>query len=477
MDEKKYYLDLLKSDPEKFISEVQKGTKDPDLVEKYTQEYKEFKRDLRDGQVDSIQKDKNLDSGSVVKMVKIYINHAQNIVETLSTFMVGKPLTLKPSEDNRLHKLLKQQWRVNRLDSKLLKATQIKMSETQVALNFYISEASETSTLNKILTTLKLKKQPRQIKVNILDNANGVMTPVWNTRGDDMLMFMWSYELKTNGKTVKHVEVWDEANMYSIDDSTGSMTIMGSPKHGFDKIPIVYDSQDEPQWYSVKSPIDRHEVALSKLGDANDYSGHPIMVSEGDVTAMPAKNSSGKHINIPIKVDGEGNAIKGKVSFLEAKNAPESNKLEIEKLEDIIAYGSGVPNLSLEKLKELGNVAEKTVKLMFLATEIKTELKRAELRTMVERCINVMMSGVVTSTNTTLKSESETLYYDIQFNSILPSDIAEKVGMVNTAITGGFMSTETGVEIIDMTDDPEEELARIRTRAEPKTGDVIETPE
>lgn len=468
-EELKLILDSINSDPEKAIAEIRKKTKSVDDIEKYTKEYKEFERNQRESQVDSIQLDKSRADGKTSKMVKIYINHAQNIVETLAAFVIGKPVNLVPSVDNNLSILLRNLWRVNRIDSKILQSTMIRMSETQVAMNFYIKDIEPTSLINKVLVNIGLKTQAKEIKAKVLNNKTGVMTPYFDATGD-MILFMWQYEVKVGTATVKKIQIWTDTNIIYIDNATGGkFAITQNIPHGFDRIPIVYDSQDEPQWYPVRTPIDRHEVAMSKLGDSNDYSGHPILVTEGEVKSMPLKEESGKHFNIPIEVDEDGNETRGKVSFLEAKTAPESNKLEIDKLEDIIAYGSGVANLSLERLKSLGNVAEKTVKLMFLGTEIKAELQRDKTRTFIERCLNIMLSGITKTTNIALSKEGELLYYDIHFNSILPSDIGERVKMVSEAVSSGLMSKQTGVTIIDLTEDAKSELEQIKAE---KTEDT-----
>ncbi|EJL66303.1 phage portal protein [Flavobacterium sp. CF136] len=452
-------LELLKSDPKKAIETIRsQSTKKSDDIDKYIKEYRDFDRNQREGQLEKIQMDKNLDAGKVSKMVKIYINHAQNIVETLAAFVIGKPVTLIPSEDNNLAKLVKQIWRVNRIDSKILDSTIIKFSQTQVAMQFYIVDAGESSILSKILAFFSIKAGVKEIKVKVLDNTKGTMTPYFDTKGD-MLLFMWEYKMKEGDKEINNVQIWNTDNMLHLKD----LVPFSYLPHGFDRIPIVYDSQDEPLWYTVKSPIDRHEVALSKLGDANDYSGHPILVTEGVVENMPLKSESGKHFNIPIKLGGDDGktVIKGSVSFLEAKTAPESNKLELDKLEDTIAYGSGIPNLSLEKLKSLGNVAEKTVKLMFLATDIKASLKQSYTRTFVERCLNIIISGVTKTTNTSMANEGKGLYYDIQFNSILPSDIAETVTYLKDAVEGKFVSQKTAIGLIDLVDDHDAEVLQI----------------
>jgi SPP1 family phage portal protein len=452
-------LELLKSDPEKAIAAIKaQAVKKATDIENYVKEYKDFNRDQREGQLEKIQLDKTIDAGKVARMVKIYINHAQNIVETLAAFVIGKPITLIPSEENDLAKLIKQIWRVNRIDSKLLDATIIKFSQTQVAMQFYIVDAGETSLLSKVLVKLGMKAAAKEIKAQVLDNTKGTMTPYFDATGD-MLLFMWEFKAKENDKEVSNVQIWNTTNMMHFKDNVEFSNL----PHGFDRIPIVYDAQDEPLWYTVKSPIDRHEVALSKLGDSNDYSGHPILVTEGVVDNLPLKEESGKHFNIPIKLGGDDGktVIKGDVRFLEAKTAPESNKLELDKLEDTIAYGSGVPNLSLEKLKSLGNVAEKTVKLMFIATDIKAALKQSSTRTFIERCLNIIISGVTKTTNTTMAGEGKSLYYDVQFNSILPSDIAETVTYLKTAVEGKFVSQKTAIGLIDLADDHDEELAQI----------------
>ena len=452
-------LELLKSDPAKAIEAIKaQSIKKTTDIENYVKEYKEFDRNQREGQLEKIQIDKSIEGNKFSKMVKIYINHCQNIVETLAAFVIGKPVTLIPSEENDLAKLIKQIWRVNRIDSKLLEATIIKFSQTQVAIQFYIVDTGETSLLNKVLEFLKIKTSAKEIKAKTLDNTKGTMTPYFDNTGD-MLLFMWEYKAKEGDKEVLNVQIWNDTNMIHFKDSVQFSNL----PHGFDRIPIVYDSQDEPLWYTVKSPIDRHEVALSKLGDANDYSGHPILVTEGDDISMPAKSESGKHFNIPIKLGGDDGktVIKGDVRFLEAKTAPESNKLELDKLEDAIAYGSGVPNLSLEKLKSLGNVAEKTVKLMFLATDIKASLKQSATRTFIERCLNIIISGVTKTTNTGMAAYGKALYYDIQFNSILPSDIAETVTYLSNAVAGKFVSQKTAIGLIDLADDHDAEIAQI----------------
>ena len=220
-------------------------------------------------------------------------------------------------------------------------------------------------------------------------------------------------------------------------------------------------SQEHPDWFIVETMIDRLEVAVSKLGAANDYSGHPMLVIEGEVTNAPDKDEDGKAWLIPIVKDDDGKEIKGSVSFLEAATSPESNKLEIETLEKFIYNVSSTPNLSLDNLKGIGTSGV-ALELLFLDPILKAKFNEGENRTMIERIINIMISGIVNTTNTNLKTDASALYFDIQFNSILPNDLKKATDIVTAAVNSGVMSKKTAVEYLGMNEDTEQELVLIQ---------------
>ncbi len=475
MEEELLLLAGLASEPDKVIATIRATSKDAAEIKKYQDEFKKHDRTIRPTQVGNIQKDKNVGEGEkakTVKAVKTPINFAKKIVTTASAFEVGKPVTLIPSEDNTLSKLITQLWKVNRLDSIIQKLIQLKKSETQGAIQFYINDLEPTSVLNKILVKIGLKAQAKEIKVKLLDNTTGVMTPYFNASGS-MILFMWQYQNKnTEGKTINNVEIWDKKNFHYLNDSSGKMSyVEGAKVHGFDRIPIVYASQDEPEWFSVKEMIDRLETSLSKLGASNDYTAYPLLQIFGEVTSFPEKDESGKVLVFPIKIDEESQKpIHGKAEFLTAESAVESNKLELETLESLIYSISQTPNLSFDNVKGISGISGIALKLMFLDAIIKASMNEGENRTMIERIINVLISGVVNTTNTALSKEGAVLYYETQFNSILPDDLKELVEIASSAISAGIMSKKTGVGIISMTPDNNEELAEIERDLQKKAA-------
>ena len=168
---------------------------------------------------------------------------------------------------------------------------------------------------------------------------------------------MWKYKASQNGKEFNIIEIWDELNYHKLSDQTGDLVYEGPKAHGFDRIPIVYVSQEQPEWFEVKELIDRYETTLSKLGNSNDYTAYPILLIHGDIKTLPNKDDNGKIINLPMKKDDSGNWIKGGAEFLVSSNSAESSKLEFDNLKELIYSISHTPDLSFDNVKGLGSVS------------------------------------------------------------------------------------------------------------------------
>src|SRR5690606_19846145 len=177
--------------------------------------------------------------------------------------------------------------------------------------------------------------------------------------------------------------------------------------------------------------------------------------------SMPDRNDDGKTLRFPMKEvdDASGKTIHGDAEFLTANNAAETVKLELEKLYSLIHSMSSTPDIAFENLKGLGAMSGVALKLMFLDAIIKAKMNEGENRTMVERCLNIIASGIKNTVETKLSKQS--LLVSVQFNSILPSDLKEAVEIATSAVNGGVMSKETAVDFLDMVEDKEGELERI----------------
>jgi SPP1 family phage portal protein len=451
-------LDLLLAGPiDKAIKVLTSKKKDNELIAKYIKEFKNQDRTIRQSQVGNIQKDKQVGKGEnskTVKAIRSIVPYQKKIVTTSAAFEVGSPVTLIPNDITDLSTEVLRLWEDNRIDDKIQKAKIIQKSQTECAFQFYIKDTLDIE-----------NKAVKDIKAKVLSNDEGMMAPYFDASGD-MIAFTWSFSSKNSeDKTIKNVWIWTDTLCYKCSDQSGTFALDENLPHGFDKIPIVYIAQEFPEWHEVESLIDRYETGLSKLGASNDYSGYPLLKLYGEVQSMPDRNDDGKTLKFPMKeIDNEsGKTIHGDAEFLTNSNAPESVKLEMETLENLIYSLSSTPNLSFDNMKgSIGNISGVALKLLFLDSIIKSKMNEGDNRTMMQRIIKIFISGVATTTNTKLSSKIKDTIIKIQFNSILPDDLKEAVDIVSAAKNAGVMSVKTAVEYLDMTENSEEEITLIK---------------
>jgi SPP1 family phage portal protein len=441
--------------------------KDREVIESYRNEFKELDREQRDTQIGKIQKDKFIGTNGnkkKVSAVRVPVAFANKIVNTSVGFEFGKPVTLTPSEENKLSEQLLLDWKNCRVDHKLQLAKVAQKQETQSALLFYFKDLQPGTFINKLIGA----NSKRNVRCRVLDFDSGEFYPYFDETGD-MVYFIHIFKKKSlddmgiQEKHTNHVWIYDTEKVHKLVQTGTKWDLEASDNHGFKKIPVVYMSQDKPEHYLVQDAIDRIEVAVSKLGASNDYSGHPILFIEGEVMGLPDKNADGKAMKTKVEYEDGKKVSGGDAKFLTHDNAPDSVKLEIEKLEDYIYSMTSTPNISFSNLKSVGNVSGKALELMFLDTKLKKLLNEGQNRTDVERCINVLISGIITTTKASYSSLAEKLVFDIEFGEVLPNSFDELVQTVAQAVESGIMSKEKAVELLGVADDLEEELSKINS--------------
>jgi SPP1 family phage portal protein len=455
-------LKLLRgSEPHKAINLLISEELNPFDIDNFRAEHDDLKRDLRRSQVGRIQKDKTV-KGRPVNAVKIPVPFQNRIVTTSTAFEVGEPITLVPEvldtgkPKNDLTKEIDRLWKVNRLDNKLQKLIKLKKSETQSAILFYTQKTTAESRSNRLRGT----DSSREIKSKVLENKNGRMAPYYDPFGD-MVAFTWSFDTTVNGKTLSNVWVYTDTKVFKMDNRSGKASLVSEDRHGFTKIPVVYFEQDNPEWFVAQPMIDRIEVAMSKLGASNDYSGHPILMLYGEVEGAPDKDEDGKALRFNMIRDEADKMHHGDAKFLTHDEAPESVRMELDRLEKYIYTMTSTPDISFDNIKGLGDVSGVAIRLMFLDAIMKAKLNEGDNRTAVERMVNVMVSGVTTTTKTGLKEQARDTIFGVQFNSILPDDLRDSVETYSLAVQTGIMSVESAVETLDLSPDAERELANI----------------
>lgn len=462
-------IQLITENPSEAISKLLANQKTASEIDALRAEFVEMKRDIRTTQVGLKQKDSYTGEGEerrLVTKVRIPIAFQNDIVEKSVAFEIGNPPGIYADEQNDLSDEVDNVITGSRIHQKMMKALVLTKSELQSALLFYIENIKENKKKNFFARIFR-SDQEKEIKCKILKNEDGIMAPYFDSMGD-MKAFTWQFKTGLEGDNQQeHTWVYTEDYCYKFISGTIGWQLETKEKHGFDKIPVVYMEQDQPEWFRVIDMIDRYEVAVSRHGDANDYSGHPILKIFGQVDGAPSKDDEGKAFTMAMEKDEDGKVEKmGDVDFLTYAQAPESVDLEFKTLERLIHNISSTPDLSFDNLKGLGNVAGVALRLMFLDAEIKANTKNESInRTNYQRVIAIIVSGILTTTGKGLKKHENETRFQINFNSIIPDDVKTTVETLTGAVSGKIMSIRTAVKELNRVEDVDEEVENIKNES------------
>ncbi len=444
-------LELIKSD----INKAYKSFVPKKDVEKHALEYKNDRK-VRDTQVGNRQ-DK-VTKNEVVKTSKIPIPFQRKIVKSGASFLFGSHVKLVANDSNDAMSALTKIWNDIRMDAILLKFAKTVKSETEATIIFY--------PVNK-------EGQDIKIKARLIDNSKGKVYPIFDEYGD-MVAFGWEYEKTVGDKKTKFLHIWtdDAYYVYETDSSNWKLSVDGNKPNLFGKIPVVYMSQEQPEWWEVQDLIDRFENSFSKFADTNDYFASPMYKAKGGVSSMPKKDDTGKMVKLDVIETDKGNIIEADLDVISWDRAPEALKLEFETTMELIFGLSDTTYLTFEKAKGLGAVSGVAMRLMFFGSILKAKWDEGDYQTAISRVINILKAGISNITESKFKSQLEDLEIDIKFTSVLPENIKEVIEILTEA-TGGkaVMSQKTAVSHNPLVEDNEAEMESIEE--ELKSANIV----
>ena len=440
--------------------------------EEYVEEYK-GKRDRRDKSVD-MREDKTVDVFSetetdekgnpkkittkLVPVAKVKTNIPKRIVRIAAAFLFGGQMNVNFADENDAAAYFEEVFDKSlKMKSVLNKFARVVMSETKSALVFY-PRPSEHDGEKRI-----------DIKVKILTLENGDFWPHFDDYGD-MDAFIRKYRAThTDGQERDFLWIQTATKEITYVDVSGEwVPVEGKTLTNLaGKITVVYAEQDDPEWEEIATAMDHYENRLSRMVDTNDYFGDPILKNYGE-SSLPSKNTVGKQISYPIKVDElTGKEYHGDADYLVWQQSIDSIKLELETLRNEIYSGSSTPDLSFENMKSIGALSGTAIELMFIETYIKAAEKMEIFGPVVQRCVSVVKAMISDVTDTKHKEGLKKAKPEVTFDSILPDDLKEKIEMLVSANGGkAINSQETIVSNSPFTKNQTEELARLKQEAD-----------
>lgn len=248
---------------------------------------------------------------------RVAVSMQQTIVSTRKHFMNLRNSVLYC--DNDQSELLTAVNRVRKLNKYAFKIEEIAertMSELSAAEMWWINPEGD-------------------IKMRVLSPEKGdIMLPLFDEYGD-MKYFLRQYVVGEDTLT----DVFTATVNYTFDEDNN---IVNTWTNAWGKIPIIYYSQELPEWYNVQTIIERFETLISNFADNNDYTGSPITIIKGNPVGFVNKGDQGKTIQLQADAD---------IKYLTAENSSESIDSEKEELKELMYTMSHTPNFSIEALK------------------------------------------------------------------------------------------------------------------------------
>lgn len=381
-----------------------------------------------------------------VKHTSEVLNFQKRITDSAVTFLFGKPVKLILNSDNKEPlNLINQVWKQNKLDYFNKTLARDLFVECKVAELWYIPAVL-----------------PAKIKIKLLSKRTGYeFYPHFDDDGD-MDAFTVIYTTKDDaGKVQQNTDIYTANLIYRGVKKDNWEVKISNNLTG--KIPIVYYTQDEPEWESVKTEINRIEYLISNFADTNDYFGSPILQIKGRAEQLPKKEDSGKVVEIAPAVNPQTGetTYPGSVEFVTWDRAPEAIKIEYDILKDIIYGMTQTPDLSFNNIKGMSSISGIALRLMFSDALFKSLDKQEIFGAAFERRLSILKSMIATTdiSKTQMLNDAD---IDIVFQDVLPVEIDTLIKALSLARGGEpIMSEETAIQMNPLVLDSEKETERL----------------
>ena len=400
--------------------------------------------------------------GSVTRW-KLPINYPVYINEIALVFIYGRPVKWSQSSEgtdnafNAYTDLLKKM----RFDSKVRQMKRLAGAETQSAMLYRVFRNDEG-------------KPDCQIRVLARSKGDEIYTR-WDIY-ENLISFAWGYRVKDgDSKTTYHLDIFTNEMIWHCTQVAFGWEI--EPEVNLiGKIPVILDEQNK-EWKGVEPMIGREEYIGSRTADTNDYFSDPYFVTKASIVKnMPKKDSENKTLITSDNVDD----VSKVAHYLTWDSAPESKKNEVDWLKKHILTKTFTPEIDFDTMKSLSNVSGKALSQMMLLANIKAQKHKELHDELLDRTASLVKSIIGNVLNVSLKSECDNLVIEHEFQEPFGEDIADTINNIDKSISGGFMSTETGVEQNPLIKDHQAEMKKIndeKTQAAQLQQDIFKQTE
>lgn len=358
-------------------------------------------------------------------------------------FLLGNPVKWKKkSGSDAAYELFTRFLKEQHYNSRLRQCKRLAGAETESALLYHIYRDDESN--------------EARAKTVVLARSTGYkLRPLIDQYGS-MTAFAYGYTTRENGKNVTH---WDfqtsKILAYAKKSAIGwEVNLYPNPTG---KINVVYFIQPKA-WDGVEERIEREEMLDSTTGDTNNYFSDPIAAATADVVDSLADPSKPGKL---IQLTGSNS----KFEYINPPMSSETRASEKADLEKSILFDSLTPNLDVQEMKGVGTLSGAAIKNAMILGFIKSAGRKEIYGELIGRTANVM-KAILMFLHPEMQRDIEELEIDFDFSEPFQDDYHTRWQAIASLYESGVASLETVVQMLSLTDAPQEEIARLKEMAE-----------
>lgn len=419
----------------------------------------------RDDEVDNAIKEYNPQTHDVMSRPNKYRKNSDDYIseklprsrqryinEVELFFLLGNPIRWKKENgSDEAFALFVDFIKSTRFNSTMRQAKRLAGAETESAKIYHLYRDDRTS--------------ERQVRSMVLARSNGYKLRPLFDQYRNMTAFAYGYKLKESGKTVQHWDIQTPDMLFFCKKRSVGYEVE-SYQNPTGKINVLYYGQPKA-WDGAEPRLKREELLDSKVGDTNNYFADPIAVASADVIQMMTDpNKPGKLIQCQ--------GVNSKFEYVNPPQSSETREAEKQDLNDSILFDTFTPDFSFDKIKGVGTLSGDAIKNAMILGYIKRDNRKETYEELVDREKNLIIS-ILKYLHPDKVSELDKLEISFEFSEPFTEDKQKTWSAIGKLYTDGIASLEQVVQMLALTDAPEEEVEKIRNEKQNEKEEILKS--
>lgn len=356
-------------------------------------------------------------------------------------FLLGQPVVWRPTSDNtdNAFRAFSDFLKETRFNSTIREAKRLAGAETECAKIYHIYKENGAA----------------RVKAKVISYSSGyTLRPLFD-QWDNLLAFGYGYYLNENDHTVEHFDIETPEMIYRCKLGRFGWEVQPVP-NPTGKINVIYYRQ-EKAWAGVQRRIDREEFVDSKAADTNNYFADPKLKVTADVLGAITGGGTNMVGEVLTITDKDRSAVE----YLAPPEYSSMKDSEKKDLAQSILFDTFTPDFSYENMKGFGTLSGEAMRRAMALGYMKRDNLKEIYDELVDREKNLVLAIMMNVTHVEMRGELSRLTIEHQFAEPFSDDKDKKTATISGLYSSGLISLQTAVEMLSITDKPEEEVKRI----------------